>query len=57
MADPALSSSTGLASIDYMKDPIKPVKVFKAGITKEAQLAYMQQMSPNSLNMYFTKLQ
>jgi len=57
MADPALSSSTGLASIDYMKFPIKPVKVFKMGNTKEAQVSKMKNLSPKSLSNFYTKCQ
>ena len=49
MSDPALNSSTGLASIDYVKEPIKPIKIFKMGNTQIAQENKLRRMSPKAL--------
>jgi len=57
MTDPALSSVTGLGAIDFVAEPIKPVRVFKKGNTKEAQLMRMTKMSPRSLAVFFSKIQ
>ena len=38
VTDPALASATGLPSIDFLKDPIKPYKKYKTYNTNEAMI-------------------
>ena len=57
VADPSISSSTGLLFIDQIFEPIKPYKKHKMGNTQEAKFARMLKMKNPALTSYYTFLQ